>query len=288
MKSQNYLHPLLALFILAFLLGGAWLRHRSHTPTPAAAPPPAPEWITPPPITLPAPALPAKPEAPPPIPADPPKSPQVRTILMRGRLVNVAGEAIPLAKVEVFALDLRNTLAHFSVETDEKGVFQTDCPDSSLVTFTAHLPSQARAFYRARLPDADHLFGLQTEFTMAFLKPVEFEGVLASPEGAPLAGAKLRFHPMSSNYLDDRSVPVALNLLCGVMPPDKAWDERCKGALFLTDCELVTNAAGEFHAHSITGGINYTIEVIREGQERALLDFHTRGLKDKVPLQLRR
>jgi hypothetical protein len=95
-----------------------------------------------------------------------------------------------------------------------------------------------------------------------------------------LGGTWLRFHPMSSNYLDDRSAPVAL--------PDKPWDERCKGALFLTDCELVTSASGEFHAHSITGGINYTFEVIREGQERARIDFHTRGLKDKVRPQLGR
>jgi hypothetical protein len=202
--------------------------------------------------------------------------------------VNVAGEAIPLAKVDVFALDMRKTLAHFNVETDEKGAFQADCPESSNVTFTAQLPNQGRAFYRTLLPPADNLFGLQTEFTMSFPKPVEFDGVLATAEGAPLAGARLRFHPMSSNYLDDRSERVALNLICGVMPPDPAWDERCRGALFLTDCELVTNAAGEFHAHSITGGINYTIEVLREGQERARIDFHTRGLKDKVRLQLGR
>jgi hypothetical protein len=200
--------------------------------------------------------------------------------------VNLSGETIPLAKVEVFALDLNKTLARFSVETDEKGAFQADCPESSLVTFTAHLPNRRRAFHRTLLAPADNLSGLQTEFTMTLLQPVEFDGVLASPEGAPLAGARLRFHPMSSTYLDDRSAPHALNLICGGMPSDPAWDERCRGALFLTDCEIVTNAAGEFHAHSITGGINYTVEVLLAGEGRALVDFHSRGLKDKVRLQL--
>jgi len=275
----------LILLLLAVLVGSALLHRTVRFPKfnypKSARPPGTPEPPQPnlldPELSSPGPHPPLKaPESPVPVFPEPPVAQKVE---IRGKLVDLQGALSPY---------MRRTLTRLSVETDEMGAFRVECPVWTRCTFTAQLTGYARAIYPLTVTDPDHLFGTVNDITMSFRGPLRFDGVLTTADGSPAANARLRFHPLSSKINDPAQGAVALNLLNGTFPADEAWDARCRKALFLTDCEVVTNAQGEFSAHSLLTSTTYAIEVERDGQERAVIELHTRGLKDKVKLQIGR
>ncbi len=189
-------------------------------------------------------------------------------------------EPVPFARVEAFALTMRRDAHRLSAETDQDGRFRIACPLWSRVTFTAHLPGCGRAFYfNAAVTDADHPFGTVTDLTLSLAPPFEFSGVVASSDGSPVAGARLRFHPISYPF---EGMP--MNLLGGTNPPDEAWDAKCRKELYLTDCEVETGAGGEFRAHSLIGGYTYAVEVIRPGLDPVVIDVRPRSQKGPLIL----
>jgi hypothetical protein len=209
-----------------------------------------------------------------------------RTFEVRGRAVDVNGAAQPFLKVEAFSTDGRKNLHRLETETDEKGAFKMGCPEWARITFTAHLPGHGRGFYNLSTTDPEHLGGTVNDITLELRAATSFDGQLTMPDGSPAAGARLRFHPVSTRFLTANDVQTAMNLLHGTYPPDEAWDQRCREALFLTDWTVTTDAQGQFQAQSLAAGINYTVEVERPGKEGARIELHVKGKKDRLTLQL--
>jgi hypothetical protein len=196
------------------------------------------------------------------------------TVAIRGTLLDADGSPLPFARVEAYAWSMRRVFAKVVSETDEKGAFRADCPVWSHVTFTAHLPGRGRAFNSLTVTDAEHLLFATTEFTMKFSSGTTREGTLHDAAGRPVAGARLRFHPMSSPF-HDAGVTFEMNLLNGRIPPDKGWDEQCERALYLTDYEGSTAPDGSFRADSLLPGVRYVVEVLREGREGERVEART-------------
>jgi len=292
--KRSRLFPTLVLLLLALVVGTVLLRPDLREQKPQHRPP-APARVSNPP-QLPAPEAPAssvptpRPETPTsPAPAEAPRTSKpegLRTVEVRGRVVDVNGTLQPFLKVEAFMTDGRKNERHLDAETDDKGTFKLDCPEWTRITFTAHLPGHGRGFYNLSTTDPEHPFGAVNDITLALRAATSFDGQLMRPDGSPAAGARLRFHPVSTRYLTTNDVLTAMNLLHGTYPPDEAWDQRCREALFLTDWTVTTDAQGQFQAQSLAAGVNYTVEVERSGRESARIEMHVKGRKDRLTLQL--
>lgn len=205
---------------------------------------------------------------------------------MRGRVLDAQGTPLPFLKLEAFTTDGRKNLIRLDAETDDKGSFTLGCPEWAQVTLTAHLPGHGRGFYRLSTADPDHLSGTVNDITLSLRAATSFDGQLTLPDGSPAAGARLRFHPVSTRFLTTNDLQTSMNLLNGTYPPDEAWDQRCREALFLTDWTVTTDAQGQFRAQSLAAGVNYTVEVERPDRESARMDLHVKGRKDRLMLQL--
>jgi hypothetical protein len=212
---------------------------------------------------------------------DGPKS-QVRTVEIRGTLADAKGAPVPLATVEAFIHDAARTLTRRTVETDASGSFRLDCPEYSQLTLTAQLRGHGRAFYPMQVSDAA---GTVNAVALTLRSAIEFEGTLAHADGSPAAAVVLRFHPVSTKSLDARGEALVLAL---INPSDRDWVEQCRSAGYLTDCEARTDERGQFRADSLIASTMYSVEVLREGQPRVLIDFFSRVPGSGVRLTLPR
>lgn len=281
-RVQRRLSLALGALFLAMLVGGGFLVRSAGQPSlPRSSPDlPVARADTGTPIPTPGIEIPKDADGPvpsetppPPEPAQPrPAPPPVPpTVPISGSLLDEDGRPVPFARVECYSLGMRGVFTKVVSETDEKGAFRVDCPAWSRVTFTAHLPGHGRAFYfNLQVTDLEHLALATTETAMRFTAATTFEGTLLHDAG-PVVGTRLRFHPMSHPSFEG----TPLNLLGGSIPPNERWDEQCERELYLTDCEVFANAAGEFRADSLLPGVRYVVEAFPEGREPFRFEMNT-------------
>lgn len=273
------------ILILAAILVLAWFLHRSAgSPTVAASKPPQ----TPPDARSAGPestgrrSFPEAPAAPPrPVPATPQA---VRSRVLRGVVADAAGRPVPLVPVEGFALDVAGGLTRLRTESDPAGAWRLECPDRTRVTLTAHAAGHGRIFAGIDFLDPKNDGIAEHALILTMRAPLTVEGVLREADGRPLAGARLRFHPVSTTTLGDGGTSRPVNLLNAGF--SDAWDERCRRELFLTDGEATTDATGAFRSESLVGSTTYRIDVLREGQPPVVLETTLRAQKDPLLLKL--
>jgi hypothetical protein len=263
----------------------AWRLHRS---SPRSDRPPRPPSSSPPVGPPPGPhCAPKAPPSPAPEDALPSRSPSPgpvlsSTVRIGGRLLNRKREPLAGQTVEVFALDPLRSLTRWSIGTDARGEFQVEVPGDSRVTLTAHVPGEGRIVYPITASAAGSPLRSVTLTTRA---PISLDGVALRADGSPLAQARLLFHPLSTTYVDPDEGPLPLNLISGSAPPDEEWDRRCRHELFLTDCEVMTDADGGFHAQSLTTRTNYRVEAALPGGERPGADLSTQEIRGRIRIQ---
>jgi len=195
-----------------------------------------------------------------------------------GKIYLPDGRPAPGARVDLFVVDAANRHSRHTTTTDDQGAFVFDCSPHSRMVLTAHAPGFARSLYS--VPDAEDVDG-RFDFDMHLRPEAVATGILERPDGTPLVGATLRFHPFrvdSSNTGDFLSGRLA----------DPAENEPWWKALALTDGQAITTSTGEFRAPSLWSGIHYVVEILREGREVEVLPVQQRVGREPIRLRLSR